>query len=325
MFTDVPAASTAPADLADGDVLVEARGLTKHYGPIKAVDGIDLTVRRGEILGFLGPNGAGKTTAMRMLTGFLRPDAGSVRIAGHDLTARPLAARRAVGYLPENAPAYGEMTVHGFLRFVADARGLDDVDRAIAASVARAGLDEVLQQPIETLSKGFKRRVGLAQALIHDPAVLVLDEPTDGLDPNQKVLVHQLIVELARESAVILSTHILDEVERICTRAMIIDRGRIEVDATPAALVARAPRHNELRVELAEPRPTLAARLRTFDWCAAVESADGGRRLTLAPADGANHLAALLAALDGEPVVDVRVHEGRLDDLFRQLTGGHAS
>lgn len=223
------------------EALIEVEGLVKHYGPIRAVDGIDFTVRRGDILGFLGPNGAGKTTAMRLITGFLEPDAGRVCVAGYDMTTNSLAARTRIGYLPENAPAYGEMTVTGFLEFIADARAVADRDAAIERVVASTGLERVRHQTIETLSKGFKRRVGLAQALIHDPEVLILDEPTDGLDPNQKAMVHELIGNLSREKCIILSTHILDEVERICNRAMIIARGRILVDSTPEALLAESP------------------------------------------------------------------------------------
>ncbi len=242
-----PAARDSEAPPADPpsdrptQALIEVEGLVKHYGPIRAVDGIDFTVRRGDILGFLGPNGAGKTTAMRLITGFLEPDAGRVRVAGYDMGTDSLAARTRIGYLPENAPAYGEMTVTGFLEFIADARAVDDRATAIERVIASTGLERVRHQTIETLSKGFKRRVGLAQALIHDPEVLILDEPTDGLDPNQKAMVHELISNLSREKCIILSTHILDEVERICNRAMIIARGRILVDSTPDALLAESP------------------------------------------------------------------------------------
>ncbi|MCG8462146.1 MAG: ATP-binding cassette domain-containing protein, partial [Holophagales bacterium] len=195
------------AEAAASDVLIQVEGLRKHYGPIKAVDGISFEVRRGDILGFLGPNGAGKTTAMRLVTGFLEPDAGRVTVCGHDLAGESLAARQRIGYLPENAPAYGEMTVTGFLRFVAEARGVEKVEASIARVVELADLKRVQHQIIETLSKGYKRRVGLAQALIHDPEVLILDEPTDGLDPNQKAVVQDLISSLSEEKCIVLSTH----------------------------------------------------------------------------------------------------------------------
>ncbi len=222
------------------DVLVRVRDLRKDYGSIRALDGISFDVSRGDILGFLGPNGAGKTTAMKLITGFIDSDGGSVVVAGHDVASDPLAARRRIGYLPENAPAYGEMTVDGFLRFVADARTLTDARGAIDRVVDMAAVGTVRHQTIETLSKGFKRRVGLAQAMIHDPEVLILDEPTDGLDPNQKVLVQDLLANLSQERCVILSTHLLDEAEKVCNRAVIISEGRILVDSTPHDLVKQS-------------------------------------------------------------------------------------
>jgi len=224
--------------------MIEVKGLVKTYGAKRAVDGVTFTVRRGDILGFLGPNGAGKSTTMKMITGFLRPDAGSATVDGIDVAADPVAVKRKLGYLPESAPAYPEMTVEEFLGFIAEVRGFraadakrSQVDRAIALT----HLDPVRKQTIETLSKGFKQRVGFAQALLHDPPVLVLDEPTDGLDPNQKNEVRSLIKRMASEKAVILSTHILEEVEAICTRVIIISRGRVVADETPAQLQARQP------------------------------------------------------------------------------------
>ncbi|MEO1367812.1 MAG: ATP-binding cassette domain-containing protein, partial [Acidobacteriota bacterium] len=231
--------SAPGAEPSDGDVLIEVRDLVKHYGPIKAVDGISLTARRGEILGFMGPNGAGKTTAMRLITGFLTPDSGRVSVSGFDMSRDSLAGRQNIGYLPENAPAYGEMTVTGFLEFIAAARGVTAAD-AIRRVVEMTELRRVAHQTIETLSKGFKRRVGLAQALIHDPEVLILDEPTDGLDPNQKAVVQELISNLSAGKCIVVSTHILDEVERVCNRAMIISQGRMLVDSTPGELIERS-------------------------------------------------------------------------------------
>ena len=222
------------------DVLVRVRDLRKFYGSIRAVDGISFEVSRGDILGFLGPNGAGKTTAMKLITGFLEPDSGTVVVDGHDVGRDPLAAQRRIGYLPENAPAYGEMTVDGFLRFIADARDVVDAESAIDRVVDVTALKRVRHQTIETLSKGFKRRVGLAQAMIHNPDVLILDEPTDGLDPNQRVLVQDLLANLSQERCVILSTHILDEAEKVCNRAVIISDGRILVDSTPGELVEQS-------------------------------------------------------------------------------------
>ena len=222
------------------DVLVRVRDLRKSYGSIRALDGISFEVERGDILGFLGPNGAGKTTAMKLITGFLEPAVGAVVVAGHDVGKDPLAAQRRIGYLPEHAPAYGEMTVDGFLRFIADARDIVDAESAIDRVVDMTGLRRVRHQTIETLSKGFKRRVGLAQAMIHNPEVLILDEPTDGLDPNQRALVQDLLANISQERCVILSTHILDEAEQVCNRAVIISDGRILVDSTPGELVEQS-------------------------------------------------------------------------------------
>lgn len=224
--------------------MIDVKGLVKNYGSIRAVDGVSFTVRRGEILGFLGPNGAGKSTTMKLITGYLRPDAGTAVVNGHDVTRDSLAVRRSLGYLAESAPAYPEMTVGEFLDFIAAVRGYrtpaEKAER-IGRVVGLCHLQAVLGQTIETLSKGYKQRVGFAQALLHDPPVLVLDEPTDGLDPNQKNEVRAIIRQLAAAKAVILSTHILEEVDAICNRVIIISRGRVVVDETPEALHARQP------------------------------------------------------------------------------------
>jgi len=224
--------------------MIEVKGLVKTYGLKRAVDGVTFTVKRGEILGFLGPNGAGKSTTMKMITGYLKPTAGTATVDGHNVTQDPVAVKQKIGYLPESAPAYGEMTVEEFLSFIAEVRGFrttearrNQVDRAVGLT----HLGPVRHQTIETLSKGFKQRVGFAQALLHDPPVLVLDEPTDGLDPNQKNEVRTLIKNMATEKAVILSTHILEEVDAICTRVIVISRGRVVVDETPVQLHARQP------------------------------------------------------------------------------------
>jgi len=224
--------------------MIEVKGLVKTYGTKRAVNGVSFTVKRGDILGFLGPNGAGKSTTMKMITGFLRPDAGTATVDGIDVTTDPVAVKRKLGYLPESAPAYPEMTVEEFLAFIAEVRGYKagearqaQVDRAIRLT----HLVPVRRQTIETLSKGYKQRVGFAQALLHDPPALVLDEPTDGLDPNQKNEVRALIKSMATEKAVILSTHILEEVDAICTRVIIISEGRVVVDETPEKLRARKP------------------------------------------------------------------------------------
>jgi ABC-2 type transport system ATP-binding protein len=232
-----------PASVAGQPELIEINGLTKRFGSFTAVDRVSFSLKRGEVLGFLGPNGAGKSTTMRMLAGFMIPTAGTARICGHDVQTDGVQARRVLGFLPEGAPTYPEMTVVAFLTFCAKVRGFTGRDRAqrVDRAVGLTRLDSVLLQPVETLSKGFKRRVGLAQALLHDPPVLVLDEPTDGLDPNQKHEVRALIAQMAPDKAIVISTHILEEVDAVCTRAIIIAAGRVVADATPAELQARHP------------------------------------------------------------------------------------
>lgn len=218
--------------------MIEVKELRRSFGPVVAVDGISFSVEKGQVLGLLGPNGAGKTTAMRMLTCFIRPDSGTASVCGHDILTDPIGVRRSLGYLAENSPAYPEMTVGGFLNFICDVRQIRGKDRkkALDRVVPMCSVDSVYHQSIETLSKGYKRRVGLAQALIHDPPVLILDEPTDGLDPNQKYEVRKLITEMGKDKCIVVSTHILDEVEAICSRTIIIARGKVLVDSTPKAL-----------------------------------------------------------------------------------------
>jgi ABC-2 type transport system ATP-binding protein len=223
--------------------MITTQNITKHYHGLVAVDDLTFSVEPGEVLGFLGPNGAGKSTTMRMIAGFVAPTSGSASICGFDLATQPIAAKSALGYLPEGAPSYGEMTVTGFLDFIADVRGLEGPARKTRLDyvIGRLQLDGVLEQSVETLSKGFKRRVGLAQAIVHDPKVLILDEPTDGLDPVQKHEVRTLISEIAKEKTIVISTHILEEVDAVCTRAIIIAHGKLVADDTPAGLKARAP------------------------------------------------------------------------------------
>jgi ABC-2 type transport system ATP-binding protein len=225
-------------------VLIEVDKLTKSFGPFIAVDDISFSLKRGEVLGFLGPNGAGKTTTMRMITGFLAPTKGKISVCGNDVAENPIEIKEKIGYVPEGAPLYGEMTVMNFLKFIADVRKIskNKVDDAIHNAIKKLGLELVLYQQVETLSKGYKRRVGLSQAIIHDPDVLILDEPTDGLDPNQKHEVRKLIKEMASTKAIIISTHILEEVDAVCTRAMIIANGRMVVDKTPKDLLLGAPK-----------------------------------------------------------------------------------
>ena len=227
----------------NGALLIEIEGLTKRFGTFTAVDNVSFTVARGEVVAFLGPNGAGKSTTMRMLAGFMIPTSGTARIQGHDVQSDGVAARRVLGFLPEGAPTYGEMSVTGFLRFCARVRGYHgkELHERVSYALGLTRLESVRLQPVETLSKGFKRRVGLAQALLHDPPVLVLDEPTDGLDPNQKHEVRELIKQMRPDKAIIISTHILEEVDAVCTRAIVIAAGRVVVDATPAELSQMHP------------------------------------------------------------------------------------
>jgi len=225
-------------------VTIKVKSLTKSFGPIHAVRGVSFDVNHGEVLGFLGPNGAGKSTTMKMITGFLEPTSGTVEVNGFDVRENPIDVKRTVGYLPEGAPAYGEMTVKSFLNFIADVRQMTGSNRQkrIDEVVDIINIKHVIDQSIETLSKGFKRRVGIAQAILHDPSVLILDEPTDGLDPNQKHEVRNLIKEMSEDKAIVISTHILEEVDAVCSRAIIIASGDLLFDGTPTELIAKSDR-----------------------------------------------------------------------------------
>ncbi|MGE0213600.1 MAG: ABC transporter ATP-binding protein [Parvibaculaceae bacterium] len=308
--------------------LIEAKGLEKTFGSIRAVDGISLAVEKGEVLGFLGPNGAGKSTTMKMITGFLELDAGSAAICGIDITSDPRAAKAKLGYLPEGAPAYGDMTPAAFLAFIAEVRGYDahEIKGRVAAAVSRAGLGAVVDQRIETLSKGFKRRVGIAQAILHDPPVLIMDEPTDGLDPNQKHHVRELIREMRPHKAIIVSTHILEEVEAVCTRAIIINRGRIVADGTADDLLSRARAHNSVSIRVAEADAARVAKaLSALAEVAGVETAekaDGLIRLRALPKSAASPAKAVgdLLRRENLTVEEMVVERGKLDDVFREIT-----
>src|SRR5580658_1993817 len=282
--------------------MITTKNLSKRYGEILAVDDVSFEVSPGEVLGFLGANGAGKSTTMRMIAGFIAPTAGRVRVCGHDIERSPVEAKSCMGYLPEGAPSYGEMTVGEFLDFVADVRALSGELRRQRRGVVveRLALGPVIDQVIETLSKGFRRRVGLAQALIHDPQVLILDEPTDGLDPNQKHEVRRLINELSKDKLVIVSTHILEEVHEVCTRAIVIANGRIVADETPTTLESRSRYHNavSLRFEKPEEMAAAARELAALPQVEAVETDARALRLTAVPKHGANALAAVSTLID---------------------------
>jgi ABC-2 type transport system ATP-binding protein len=303
-------------------------GLSKSFGSLKAVDSISFTLHHGEVLGFLGPNGAGKSTTMKMIAGFLSPSAGTAAVCGFDVIRDPLRAKAQMGYLPEGAPAYPDMTAAAFLDFIGAIRGFDGAERRkrIGLAVERANLQGVLHQPIDTLSKGYRRRVGLAQALLHDPKVLVLDEPTDGLDPNQKHEVRALIQAIAPEKAIIVSTHILEEVEAVCTRAIIIARGRVVADGTPAELTARDPQHNAIVLRLRSEAAATAARLiGGLSGVARIDSQEDRLETTLIvhPHPGAQAPMAELAMLSrSEPwgMTELKLERGRLDNVFRAIT-----
>jgi len=306
-----------------GELKIEARSLSKHYGSLVAVDQLSFEIGSGEVLGFLGPNGAGKSTTMKMLTGFLAPTAGTAIVGGHDIISDSLAVRRIIGYLPEGAPSYGEMTVRKFLEFTARARGFRGREalRKAAAAIERLNLDRVPEQPIETLSKGFKRRVGLAQAILHDPQVLILDEPTDGLDPNQKHEVRHLIRDMSSEKIIVISTHLLEEVEALCNRAMIISDGRLLVDDTPAGLIARSRYHNAVTLVVEQPG-RVASILSEMPQARKVELREG--ELTVFPAEGGGLFEVISDAVKEHhwSVSELRLEAGRLDEVFRQVTQG---
>lgn len=310
------------------DVLLDIKDLSKTFGAIKAVDGIAFNVDRGEVLGFLGPNGAGKSTTMRMVAGYLTPSTGRIEVCGHDVATEPIAIRKRLGYLPEGAPAYGDMTPSSLLGFVADIRRIKGKEKSfrIDRVTERLELKGVLDQPIETLSKGFKRRVGLATTLLHDPDVLILDEPTDGLDPNQKHQVRSLLSELAEEKAIIISTHILEEVEAICSRAIVVARGKIVADAKPAELLSQSKLHNAVALRM-QPQYVEQAKaaLEPLDDVVAFREADTGEnlvQLTVLAKDGADIIDSVRSTVGERGIMldELFMERGRLDDVFRDLT-----
>ena len=304
--------------------MIEISNLCKRFDQFTAVDDLSFTVREGEVLGFLGPNGAGKSTTMKVITGFLAPTSGKVTIDGFDITQSPMEAKSLIGYLPEGAPSYGDMTTLDFMNFIAEIRGYrgDEAVKRVNHVLEEVALTSVAHQTIDTLSKGYKRRVGLAQAIMHDPKVLILDEPTDGLDPNQKHHVRQLIKNLAKDKIVVISTHILEEVSAVCSRAIIISNGKIVADGTPAELEAQSRLHNAVTIKLSQ----------AYDLRSDLNGISGIAEVSQDPE---NELAYTILASDAKsifpqvsevardkqwPIDEFHINRGQLEDLFRTVT-----
>ena len=308
--------------------MIECHNLTKRYGPLLAVDDLSFQVEPGEVLGFLGPNGAGKSTTMRILAGFLPATSGSATVCGFDVDTQSTDAKRRIGYLPEGAPNYPEMSPRSFLEFVADVRGLEGSKRTsrLDEVYGLLHLEPVLAQTIDTLSKGYKRRVGLAQAIVHDPDVLILDEPTDGLDPNQKQEVRQLINQMSQSKIIVISTHLLEEVDAVCNRAIIIAHGRILVDDTPERLEARSRFHNAVSVKLVDRSQLDEVRIgiEALVEVDSVEIDSNSDRLTAFPVDGQLPLGAITELVNTKDweFSELHLESGRLDEVFRTITGG---
>lgn len=309
--------------------MIEVKNLSKSFGPNKAVDHISFRVQKGEILGFLGPNGAGKSTSMRMITGFVPPSGGTAVIGGHDIQREPVEARKKIGYLPENAPVYPDMTVYGYLDFCAQIRGFSGGSRKkrVMETIEKCFLSGVEHQTVSTLSKGFKQRVCFAQSILHDPEYLILDEPTDGLDPNQKHEVRLMIRKMSAEKAIVLSTHILDEVDAVCSRAIIIAKGAIVADDTPENLRARSSVHGAISITMgpadAEAFMACALAVQGIRDVKVIESSETALKARVFPEDSdalvAEQLMSTLSAKNFE-VQSLFVEQGRLDEVFRAIT-----
>jgi ABC-2 type transport system ATP-binding protein len=308
--------------------VLQIEGLTKQFGAFTAVDNISFSVDRGEVLGFLGPNGAGKTTAMRMITGFLPPTAGTVTVDGFDVSRQPIEVKRRIGYLPEGAPLYEDMTPLELLSYIAEVRGMSGQAKhdAIAKAASRINIEPVMHQSIGTLSKGYKRRVGIAQAILHDPEILILDEPTDGLDPNQKHEVRALINEMAKNKVIVISTHLLEELEVICSRAIVIAAGKIVADCSPADLEAQSSYHNAITVRVPEAQGDACKgcldALEIVERVELIGQRDGLAELVAFPVGGQIILDQVNNKLrdGGIGIEEVRVERGHLDEVFRRIT-----
>lgn len=311
--------------------MIKVQNLTKAFGPKLAVNNISFSVEKGEVLGFLGPNGAGKSTSMRMITGFIPPTSGTVLVGGRDILEEPIAAKRFIGYLPENAPAYTDMTVYGFLAFAAELRGLrgEARSKAVHRAVEMCFLESVLHQSIDTLSKGFRHRTCFAQSIIHDPEVLILDEPTDGLDPNQKHEVRTLIKRMGERKAIVFSTHILEEVEAACSRAIIIDRGQIVANGTPNELKQRSDVSGAVHLRVVGvPAASVTQRLSLLptvrkSTVLREEGGSGSIRVFPQPNCRNGELARSISEVvlkEGWKIEELHTEEGRLDEVFRSIT-----
>ena len=306
--------------------MIEISHLTKKFDRFTAVDDLSFNVAEGEVLGFLGPNGAGKSTTMKVITGFLAPTGGSVKIDGYDITTSPIEAKSLIGYLPEGAPSYGDMTTLDFLNFIAEVRGYRgaEVSSHVDRVIEEVALEDVRHQTIETLSKGFKRRVGLAQAIMHDPKVLILDEPTDGLDPNQKHHVRELIKNLAKDKIVVISTHILEEVNAVCTRAIIINQGKIVADGTPAELESRSRFHQAVSIRLTSDYDLTADLKDVADVDHIEQDSGDSLHFTILAKQGKAIFPTISALAQRKewPVSEFHINKGQLEDVFRTVTQG---
>lgn len=311
--------------------MIKVENLVKTFGTKRAVDGVSFSVERGEVLGFLGPNGAGKSTSMRMITGFIPPTEGKITVGGFDMVENPIPAKRLIGYLPENAPAYADMTVYGFLTFTAELRGFsgDEKRKAVNRAVEACFLESVIHQSIDTLSKGYRHRTCFAQSIIHDPAILIMDEPTDGLDPNQKHEVRNLIKRMGEKKAIIFSTHILEEVEAACSRAIIIDRGRIVANGTPAELKQRSELAGSVSLRIlgvqGEIVKTKLSQVSRAKRAAIIKEDASGVWMRVYPQASTKNgeLAAAIGELtvkESWKIEELHTEEGRLDDVFRSIT-----
>ncbi|MFI0607667.1 MAG: ABC transporter ATP-binding protein [Anaerolineae bacterium] len=307
---------------ARGEPMIEVERLTRYYGPVPAINDVSFTAHKGEIVGFLGPNGAGKTTTMRMLTGYLPPSSGTARIAGHDIVTDSMAARKLIGYLPESTPLYPEMTVSDYLHFMARLRGVKDRGAAVERVMSQVSIDHRADDLIGHLSKGFRQRVGIAQALVHDPKLIILDEPTIGLDPRQIREVRELIAELRGDHTVLLSTHILPEAQQLCDRILIIKRGQIVAEDTTEGLTARLGGGEQVRVGLGRSVPAAEMRAALDKVRGVTEVTGDGDSYTVTVQPATDARAAIAAAVvgNGWPLVELNLSRLTLEDVFLELT-----